>query len=504
MENKFIQTFFEVLDIKDRCASLQELATLIILEVKEVINSALHSLKEPTKPIKGRITPPNRVSAMVKHVLEILKTFGAKIKTFCTSVPYSEGGRTVFTGDMKEKLEVIDDSGITQEATDTSMESGASVSEISRAVQEAIRQELTESIDPLLDELSDTDYSLLQSESSQEIRIAADEIAKLFVKETDSLKQYGSAAPSPNIQKKYITCMDKIVSKIKTFFAKMFAKSSVQSILAHLRSDLKKGPKAESKESIRSLADRVESLILTEGGGEDKGESQVFEFSRFKNVFSGEIPTITEELTNLFHSHFQQGAPLDSGAYTTIKNRICCYLGLTNWWLNNEVNNFCEKVILALMKTLPLARTPFPKIILEKIGTLAVSDTAHEEAQRFSEVQMEIRKTHLRVVIEMLLTRTYNNAKVSHEIGNPEDLIRHLLEKIWAELEGLDFEIRIETMSQLSKAIFKNLCEKIECPLMLLALTAGGRRIAACLDRQLLLSLVLSSNSGALSAVRLS
>ncbi|KAF3701830.1 hypothetical protein EXN66_Car017518 [Channa argus] len=468
VENMFIQTFFEVLDIKDRCVSLEELTTLIIREVKEIINSALHNLNESKKPKKSRITPPNRVSAMVKYVLEILKTFGAKIKTFCTSIPCTRRDGTIITHDLMEKVEVTEVSVSPQETPDTSMKSETSITEISQAVQEAITEELTESIHPLLDELSDSDYISLQSESSQDIRIAADDIAQVFVKETDSLKQYGSASPSPTLQRRYIMCMDRIVSKIKTFFAKMFAKSSVQSILAHLRNDLKKESKAERKDSIRSLVESVESLILPESGGEDEGESQVFVFSRFNNVLSGKIPTITEELTDLFYRHFQQDAPLDGSVYTTIKNRICCYLGLTNWWLNSEVNNFCEKVILALMKTLPLARTPFPKIVLEKIGTSAVSDSAHEEAEQYSEEQTEIRKTHLKVVIEMLVTKTYNNAKVSPEIGNPEDLIHHLLEKIWTDLKGLDFEIRTETMSQLSKAILKDLCEKIECPLMLL------------------------------------
>ncbi|KAK2858714.1 hypothetical protein Q5P01_003334 [Channa striata] len=479
MGSMFIQTFSEFMDVTDRCASVEELTTLILREVRDIINSALYSLKDSEEPVKTRITPPKRINAMVKHAIKILKEFGAKIKSLCTSLPRSKRGKLIVTEDVEEDIEdevKIKDWFQTKSETPSSS-SETSIKAVSQAVQKVIGQELNQIVEPISDELSDTDFSSLQTESSREISIVSDDVAKLIVEESHSLKLCGSASPTPEIQEDCIMCIDRILSKIKTFFAKTFAKSSIHYMWAHLRKDLKHDLKKESEESIRSLIDSAKSIIRSDTDGKDEGDRNACVFLRYKIVFSDKIPEIMQGLTDLFYSYLRRDAPIDVSVYTTIKNRVCCYLGLTNWWLNSEVSKVSEKVILSVMETLPLVKTMPPKVIMEETGPCVVSHSVCEEAQskpqQVSKWQTKKRKTQLRVVLEMVVTQAYSKAKVSRGMGKSEEIIDHLLQKTWPELEGIDFDIRGATFKLFSEAIFRKVYETSGSPshaLMLLQL----------------------------------
>ncbi|KAF3704884.1 hypothetical protein EXN66_Car020574 [Channa argus] len=481
MGSMFIQIFSELMDVKGRCVSVEELTTLIVREVRDIINCALHSLEDSEEPVKSRITPLKRINAMVKHAIEILKGFVAKINIFCTSLPNRKRAKLNFTEnveeDMKEDVKIKDRFQKQHEPPSSPVGSETSITAVSQAVQKVIGQELNQILEPISDELSGSDYSSLQSESSGEISIVSDDVAKLIVEESFRFKQCGSASQSSEIRESCIMGINRVVSKIKTFFAKTFAKLTIHFMWAHLRTDLKHDSKRESEESIRSLLKRANSIILSETDANDEDDRYACVFLRFNTVFCGKIPKITRGLTDLFYSHFRHDAPMDVTAYTTIKNRVCCYLGLTNWWLNSEVSKVSENVILLLMETRPIVKTMLPKVVLEETGPSVVSHSVCEEAQakpqQDSKWQTQKRKTQLRVVLEMVVTQTYTKAKVSRGMGKSEAIIDHLLQKTWAELKGIDFDIRGSTFELFGKAIFRNVCEKSGTPahaLMLLQL----------------------------------
>ncbi|KAK2883302.1 hypothetical protein Q8A73_022235 [Channa argus] len=360
MGSMFIQIFSELMDVKGRCVSVEELTTLIVREVRDIINCALHSLEDSEEPVKSRITPLKRINAMVKHAIEILKGFVAKINIFCTSLPNRKRAKLNFTEnveeDMKEDVKIKDRFQKQHEPPSSPVGSETSITAVSQAVQKVIGQELNQILEPISDELSGSDYSSLQSESSGEISIVSDDVAKLIVEESFRFKQCGSASQSSEI-------------------------------------------------------------------------------------------------------------------------RESCIMGLTNWWLNSEVSKVSENVILLLMETRPIVKTMLPKVVLEETGPSVVSHSVCEEAQakpqQDSKWQTQKRKTQLRVVLEMVVTQTYTKAKVSRGMGKSEAIIDHLLQKTWAELKGIDFDIRGSTFELFGKAIFRNVCEKSGTPahaLMLLQL----------------------------------
>ncbi|KAF3704885.1 hypothetical protein EXN66_Car020575 [Channa argus] len=479
MGSMFTQTFSELMDVKGRCVSVEELTTLIVREVRDIINCALHSLEDSEETEESTIISSKRINAMVEHTIEILKEFAAKMKSFCTSLPRSMRGKLIITEDVEEDLnedvKLKDWFQNKYETPSSSVGLETSVIAVSRAVQKVIGQELNQLFEPISDELSDSDYSLLQSESSREIGIVADNVAKLIVEER--FKLCGFASQSPEIQESWILSIDRVVSEIKRFFGKTFAKSSIHFMWAHLRTDLKHDSKKESEESIRSLLNSAKSIILSDTDENYEDDRYACVFLRFKTIFCDKIPEITQGLTDLFYSHFRHDAPMDVTAYTTIKNRVCCYLGLTNWWLNSEVSKVSEKVIHLLMETRLLVKTVLPEVVLEETGPSVVSHSVCEEAQakpqQDSRWQTKTRKTQLRVVLEMVVTHAYTKAKVSRGMGKSEAIIDHLLQKTWAELKGIDFDIRGSTFELFGKAIFRNVCEKSGTPahaLMLLQL----------------------------------
>ncbi|KAK2883301.1 hypothetical protein Q8A73_022234 [Channa argus] len=427
MGSMFTQTFSELMDVKGRCVSVEELTTLIVREVRDIINCALHSLEDSEETEESTIISSKRINAMVEHTIEILKEFAAKMKSFCTSLPRSMRGKLIITEDVEEDLnedvKLKDWFQNKYETPSSSVGLETSVIAVSRAVQKVIGQELNQLFEPISDELSDSDYSLLQSESSREIGIVADNVAKIIVEER--FKLCGFASQSPEIQESWILSIDRVVN--------------------------------------------------TDENYEDDRYACVF--LRFKTIFCDKIPEITQGLTDLFYSHFRHDAPMDVTAYTTIKNRVCCYLGLTNWWLNSEVSKVSEKVIHLLMETRLLVKTVLPEVVLEETGPSVVSHSVCEEAQakpqQDSRWQTKTRKTQLRVVLEMVVTHAYTKAKVSRGMGKSEAIIDHLLQKTWAELKGIDFDIRGSTFELFGKAIFRNVCEKSGTPahaLMLLQL----------------------------------
>ncbi|KAL7396891.1 hypothetical protein ABVT39_013119 [Epinephelus coioides] len=62
-----------------------------------------------------------------------------------------------------------------------------------------------------------------------------------------------------------------------------------------------------------------------------------------------------------------------------------------------------------------------------------------------------------------LVTRVYKKAKVNIYLKDPHIIINCLFEKIWAEVQGADYDITPETFKSLDKTIFKDLCRFWGC-----------------------------------------
>lgn len=74
--------------------------------------------------------------------------------------------------------------------------------------------------------------------------------------------------------------------------------------------------------------------------------------------------------------------------------------------------------------------------------------------------QTEKNKMSVRMLVEMLVVRTFNKGKVNWTTGNQDDIIKHLFECTWAKVQGEFLYITPKILKDLDKAIFRDLCKK--------------------------------------------
>lgn len=132
----------------------------------------------------------------------------------------------------------------------------------------------------------------------------------------------------------------------------------------------------------------------------------------------------------------------------------------------------------------PEERARCTQDILDQLGCLSLADADDARQSRARAVkpaavscakavqnataQAKKKKMCVQLLMEKLVSRSFNKSKVTYTIGDPEDIIKHLVEKTWAEVKGLDFNITPKMFKKLDKVIFKDLCKKWGCAEMLL------------------------------------
>ncbi len=122
-----------------------------------------------------------------------------------------------------------------------------------KAVHDIIKDNMGNIMETLLKDVSEEDYKQLQAEISEEI----EEISQSIAETISSIKEADAAA----LHQKWK--MKTVREKISKFFRKSFLKARLQGIVAKLRSKFKQDSKAACSDSLESLIESVESLLLT-------------------------------------------------------------------------------------------------------------------------------------------------------------------------------------------------------------------------------------------------
>ncbi|KAL7395610.1 hypothetical protein ABVT39_020207 [Epinephelus coioides] len=104
------------------------------------------------------------------------------------------------------------------------------------------------------------------------------------------------------------------------------------------------------------------------------------------------------------------------------------------------------------------APAPAPALSVPEAGAEPV---LHVRPDR--DLNTEKNKICVQILVEKLVTRVYNKAKVNIHLKDPHIIINCLFEKIWAEVQGGDYDITPETFKSLDKTIFKDLCRFWGC-----------------------------------------
>lgn len=486
------QAFAEVLDVNDEveCVSSKKLNHLIVKEITLSINSAINS--NISVDTLKRITPPYRLNMMVGHACIMLKSIIGKMTGLCTPRPRRPASQDIPISITDVPLDRSDQELARRDSCQSAARSVGSeslgkvsrkskdsnvVAETSKLVQEIIRKELNEMAEPILDDMSDQEYELLESGSSLEIQKLSDGIAEVILEEAKSseAKDAASAIPSPTKPKPLSVG---VWRKLKAFFAAQFAKLSIYRMLAQLRAKFCSKSKAKSPKSLQSFVDEVDDLLLTAGARQDG--NQVLTYRRLDNIANGNVLVFSKALSDLLYIHTSEGVipdvipqrvrePMTASAphdalHDDIRGKVWCFMGMVRWWLSTQAGSHSEMVTLALKQT----ESVIPTI------SVAVSDETDATQLQEEKSKAEYFKMSVKVLVHQVVSELFSKADVNIKFVDPLVIHEHLFAKVWAEVEGLDVEITTKTFERLPKAILRDLRKKWNYTAMVLVALNQG------------------------------
>ncbi|CAB1445362.1 unnamed protein product [Pleuronectes platessa] len=427
--------------------SLDQFTKLVAEEVTERIKASRASYSTSTQsngPPRCHQTTPNQLEKMVSCLCRVLKKSASDIQGL-----FKPRLRSQKTFDLLDKLSpgktTSSDSDSTSRSRNSDRASTVRSSDrgTSEDVQEILKKELRDILEHLVYEMSESDLSGLISESSLEFKAASDEIYQIISKE-GSVK---SSAPSRGSESSKIPkgFWKGVGLKIKKLLAKLFGTTSLLKMGTRVQKKFSKETQVQSRESLKSLMDSVESLLLTDTKDRvSPANASVLSDVLYRYITADlSVATPVEETkVSVPKSHRKM--------YSDIQERVINFLPLMNWWFSKEAGDYTQRVTSALMEIESLV-----------VSHVSEVDTAKEqEASR--------KKTYVRLLMEQLVTRVYAKAKVNWFFGEQKDITKKLFEKTWAEVQDIDFDVSPKTIDKLLKAVFKDLCKTWGCPEMLL------------------------------------
>ncbi|XP_037608597.1 uncharacterized protein LOC119478163 [Sebastes umbrosus] len=177
---------------------------LIAQDVSESVQSALSS----PEGIIQRLTPPSRLNDMILHACKMCKVFIGKMKS-------------VFSPRPRKQRTTSEESDTEPEPSDADDRlPGTHSSDVVIAIKDIIfiiRTKLNDITEPLLDVVPDTEYTLVQSQSSREIEDVAVDITRSIAEDAAGL------TPSKQKSKQF---KNSIGSRIKRLLVKCFANTT--------------------------------------------------------------------------------------------------------------------------------------------------------------------------------------------------------------------------------------------------------------------------------------
>lgn len=434
LNESFACSFAEVLAVESVPApSTDKLVELIATEIG-------HYVQAPVA--KARVTPPCKLNAMICSVCKILKTCGGKMKKFYSSVTQSQSRKGAVSSDQS-----------------------------AQSVQDIITDKAAQIIEPILDNVADTEYQLLEEVSSLENQCAADDIAQ-SVSEVMCFQEKPDPDVDPQEQKHKL--LGRVKIKICDFFTKSFIKASMCQIVSQVKARFTRQVKLADSESLRFLLAGVESVLLTGGKvGSDGG--RVCGLHRLREISPRKALAITGKLSPLLYGHITgddnsvcaaSGARPRDGIYRDIQSRVICFLSLVSWWLNNQAPLCSNNALMALTDTDAAATSHLREITTEEFEEKAAPATVGVNPQLDAAALKGNNRFFLRTVITNLFLNAVTKVEQSLVVvPDLESKIDSLVDEIWSELESTTVAITTRDVDRLRKSIIKAL-RKSCCSLM--------------------------------------
>ncbi|KAK5925328.1 hypothetical protein CgunFtcFv8_017860 [Champsocephalus gunnari] len=200
-----------------------------------------------------RVVRPRRLNVMVGHICTMLKAFAGKMRIGRCQRRTRQ--RKLSPAPLEKPLVDNEEPRAESPVSVVSLligvqeqsSSGDSVIDIrkQKSVEELIDQELRKITDPVLDDLPDQVYALLQEECSLEIANTAMGITALLTQQEENQERTHDGK-STSQHKQETKCKQGVKLRVKNCFAKRFAKAWIHRMVVKLKKKFHPEPKAET------------------------------------------------------------------------------------------------------------------------------------------------------------------------------------------------------------------------------------------------------------------
>ncbi len=421
------QTFGEFLENpdEDKCKRWTTdlsagLSSEISISFQHACSSASSAPSEPSQPTFRHFTYPQTLNKIIGDACKTFKIFLGNMKQACSRQSNSR------LEDVE--LEKMDD----EEDIRVPSEDSFGI-KTTKAACDIIKNNMSNIMENLLSDIPDEDYEQLQAETSEEIL----EISKSIAETISSMGVTDAAALRQKCHLKTVR------EKISKFFRKSFLKARLQSMVAKLRSKFDLDSTVACTDSLGSLAESVESLLLA---------------SMF-SIPSDRVLIFTEQLSSLLYNYITNGTTLiprslraslpmsHTDMYEEIRKKAWIFILVISWFQQTQAGKHSDSVIRALTGNESQATTGQPQ----------PQGTEEPVTKQYPEESKEKDKEIVKILIGKLVTRIFKEIKMDFYFG-AQEANETLFEIVWAKVEGTT--LINEAVLDLDKAIFKYLKKK--------------------------------------------
>ncbi|KAK1904919.1 Methyl-coenzyme M reductase operon protein D [Dissostichus eleginoides] len=411
------QSIAQALDVASQVEdhSVELCAAVISKEVAESVNSALSTPMHTAE----RVVRPRRLNVMVGHTCTMLKAFAGKIRIGRCQRRTRQ--RKLSPAPLEKPLVDNEEPRAESPVSVVSLllgvqeqsSSGDSVIDIrkQKSVEELIDQELRKITDPVLDDLPDQVYALLQEECSLEIANTAMGITALLTQQEEN-QERTHVGKSTSQQKQKTKCKQGVKLRVKNCLAKRFAKAWIHRMVVKLKKKFHPDPKAETTKSMMSLMSGALTDMLYRHIASGMSHSDFPEPVRHSSVQTLLVPQV--------HANM----------YAEIRKQAWRFVSLMSWFVNTQVATQSQRVQQAIMGP----EAPFQsEALLERGEALERATLCEERTASPLEVdanrQRDLNRVCVQIFVEKLVTLAFKKSKVGRTFVDDGDIIKSLFDR---------------------------------------------------------------------------
>lgn len=337
--------------------------------------------------------------------------------------------------EIEDSVETVTREVLEQSETQEYLSVESIIQKTSVSLQEQVKRELKELVLPILDNFSDSEYDMIQSESSLELQKLANEIATSVYYGTEKEKSLEDGR-----------------FRIKQYLAKCLSKAWLIRLCKKIKGKHLKQSDSSADTPTDSLMDLVNFWLQIENQGAEGEDSMISWF----NISSNNALIFTKELSDLIYRHLTTNtAPIaipqdelevpedHNEMYADILGKVWIFVVLMNWWLSSQGQVISERVKIPLRLQL----------------------TAPGAAERDA-IRLEKNRCCIRFFIEKIVAQVLLDVKMMPD--NKHDIINYLFERVCAKVQGENFYVSRNIFKGLDKRIKQLLYKRLGTPEMVL------------------------------------